>query len=72
MKPLLAVDDSLKFLDHLAASAYVRAGRPESSPLLTSLISPRGKMFRIFSRDDIAILHRWICGLPYSDAPRQT
>lgn len=72
MKPLLAVDDSLKFLDHLAASAYVRAGRPESSPLLTSLISPRGKMFRIFSRDDIAILHRWISSLPYADAPRQT
>lgn len=71
MKPLLAVDDSVTFLDHLAASAYVRAGQPESSPLLTSLISPRGKMFRIFSRDDIAILHRWIAGLPYSSTPVQ-
>ncbi|WP_207200333.1 iron-containing redox enzyme family protein [Pseudomonas sp. TH03] len=71
MKPLLEVDDSLTFLDHLAASTYVRAGKPESSPLLTSLISPRGKMFRIFSRDDIVILHRWIAGLPYADAPLQ-
>ncbi|NWD68584.1 iron-containing redox enzyme family protein [Pseudomonas gingeri] len=71
MKPLLEVDDSLAFLDHLAASTYVRPGKPESSPLLTSLISPRGKMFRIFSRDDIVILHRWIAGLPYAEAPLQ-
>lgn len=71
MKPLLQVDDSLTFLDNLAASVYVRPGKPESSPLLTSLIEPRGKMFRIFNRDDIAILHRWIAGLPYADAPQQ-
>lgn len=67
MKPLLAVDDAAAFLDHLAASAYVRPGKPETSPLLTSLISPKGKMFRIFSRDDIAILTRWIAGLPYAE-----
>ncbi|MBJ7263141.1 MAG: iron-containing redox enzyme family protein [Burkholderiaceae bacterium] len=69
MQSLLEDDDPLLFLDHLAASAYVRAGKPESSLLLTGLISPRGKMFRIFNRDDITILHRWILGLPYADAP---
>jgi hypothetical protein len=71
MKPLLQGDDPLTFLDHLAASAFVRPGKPELSPLLTSLIAPWGKMFRIFNRDDIAILHRWIAGLPYADAPLQ-
>lgn len=70
MRPLLEADDSLVFLDHLADSAYVRAGSPERSPLLTTLVSPRGKMFRIFSRDDIAVLERWIAGLPYSDQPQ--
>ncbi|WP_244215045.1 iron-containing redox enzyme family protein [Pseudomonas sichuanensis] len=69
MRPLLEADDSLQFLDHLAASAYVRAGKPQNSPLLTTLVSPRGKMFRIFSRDDLAILERWIAGLPYADQP---
>ncbi|WP_198409852.1 iron-containing redox enzyme family protein [Thiomonas arsenitoxydans] len=69
MQSLLKDDGALPFLDHLAASAYVRAGKPELSLLLTSLISPRGKMFRIFNRDDITVLHRWILGLPYADAP---
>jgi hypothetical protein len=69
MQSLLKDDGALPFLDDLAASAYVRPGKPEASPLLTSLISPRGKMFRIFNRDDIAILHRWILGLPYADRP---
>ncbi|MGX4731041.1 iron-containing redox enzyme family protein [Pseudomonas corrugata] len=69
MKPLLEADDSLAFLDHLANSSYVRAGSPERSPLLTTLVSPRSKMFRIFSREDISILERWIAGLPYSDQP---
>ena len=69
MRPLLEADDSLVFLDHLANSAYVRAGSPERSPLLTTLVSPRGKMFRIFSRYDIAILGRWIAGLPYAGQP---
>ena len=71
MQRLLEEGDALPFLDHLAASSYVRAGAPESSPLLNGLISPRGKMFRIFSRDDLAILHRWIAKLPYLQEPQQ-
>lgn len=70
MRSLLEEDDSLRFLEHLAASAYVRAGNPQGSPLLTTLVSPRGKMFRIFSRDDLAILERWIAGLPYAEQPQ--
>lgn len=69
MRALLEVDDTLPFLDHLAASNYVHPGRPELSPLLTSLISSRGKMFRIFSHEDVAILRRWIAGLPYPHLP---
>ncbi len=71
MTALLAADDALHFLDHLAASSYVRAGDPERSPLLNGLISPRGKMFRIFSRDDVEVLRRWIAGLPYEAAAAQ-
>ncbi|GAA0564443.1 hypothetical protein GCM10008997_10910 [Halomonas salifodinae] len=71
MQALLAQDDALSFLEHLAASSFVRAGNPAQSPLLNGLISSRGKMFRIFSRDDITILHRWIAGLPYENAPLQ-
>ncbi len=68
MQGLLGEHDAERFLAHLAASAYVRPGKPESSPLLTTLLGPRGKMFRIFSSDDVAILSRWIAGLPYADA----
>ncbi len=69
MKPMLQTDDALLLLDHLANSAYVRPGDPHRSPLLNALISPRGKMFRIFSPDDVLILQRWIAGLPYAQAP---
>ncbi|MBJ9977535.1 iron-containing redox enzyme family protein [Pseudomonas sp. S75] len=69
MQPLLQSDDALRLLEHLANSAYVRPGDPQRSPLLNALISPRGKMFRIFSPDDVMTLQRWIAGLPYAQAP---
>ncbi|WP_196160747.1 iron-containing redox enzyme family protein [Reinekea sp. G2M2-21] len=65
MRELLDKDDTDNFLKHLASSAFVTEGKPESSPLLNKLIAPTGKMFRIFDGDDIAILNRWIKGMPY-------
>ncbi|MBT2772736.1 iron-containing redox enzyme family protein [Halomonas sp. ISL-60] len=71
MQKLLNSDDEQSFLEQLAASSLVRAGNPDSSPLLNGLISAHGKMFRIFNRDDILILRRWIANLPYDSAPLQ-
>ncbi|MFE3885772.1 iron-containing redox enzyme family protein [Streptomyces lydicus] len=48
----------------LAASRLVRPGSPERSPLLRSLISENGPMFRIFSPADEAVIRRWIRSLP--------
>jgi len=71
MQSLLQNDDSLAFLDQLAASGFVKEGKPELSPLLNKLISPKGKMFRIFSRDDVSVLNRWIKNQPYNTPPAQ-
>ena len=68
MQELLSADSPTELLDRLAASPYVRSGDPDRSPLLNGLISPRGKMFRVFSRDDVSVLRRWITGLPYPAA----
>ncbi|MET9403212.1 iron-containing redox enzyme family protein [Kitasatospora sp. NPDC002965] len=57
------------FLDALAASPLVRPGRPDASPLLRGLIGPKGPMFRIFTPAEIAVLRRWIAGLPTDGAP---
>ncbi|WP_405734795.1 iron-containing redox enzyme family protein [Streptomyces sp. NBC_00028] len=52
------------FLAALARSRLVRPGKPESSPLLGRLIGPKGPMFRIFTEEELAVLRRWIRGLP--------
>ncbi|MEU5438478.1 iron-containing redox enzyme family protein [Streptomyces sp. NPDC020719] len=52
------------FLTALAKSPLVRPGKPERSPLLGRLIGPKGPMFRIFTDEEIATLHRWIALLP--------
>ncbi|MFT7839702.1 iron-containing redox enzyme family protein [Saccharothrix sp. BKS2] len=58
------------FLDALARSTLVRPGRPDRSPLLRGLIGEKGRMFRIFTEDEIAVLRRWIAGLsPDGSAP---
>lgn len=69
MSDLFAQNDPQGFIERLAISEFVRPGEPEKSPLLNGLISPRSKMFRIFSRDEIQVLDRWIKGLPYKTAP---
>ncbi|ERM15479.1 hypothetical protein L585_04215 [Pantoea ananatis BRT175] len=50
----------------IGESKLVTPGKPDSSPLVTSLISLKGRMFRIFSDDDVAVLKRWIADLPSS------
>ncbi|MGP9017008.1 iron-containing redox enzyme family protein [Streptomyces sp. BR1] len=52
------------FLTALAKSRLVRPGKPDASPLLGRLIGPKGPMFRIFTEEEIATLHRWIALLP--------
>ncbi|MEV7194344.1 iron-containing redox enzyme family protein [Streptomyces sp. NPDC093510] len=52
------------FLTALARSRLVRPGKPEASPLLRSLIGPKGPMFRIFTEEEISLLSRWIRRLP--------
>ncbi|WHM40038.1 iron-containing redox enzyme family protein [Streptomyces sp. BPTC-684] len=52
------------FLRALAKSPLVRPGKPDASPLLGRLIGPKGPMFRIFTEEEIATLHRWIALLP--------
>lgn len=66
MPELLDDADPAPLLEHLARSPLVRPGEPASSPLLNGLLSYRSKMFRIFSQDEVAVLHRWIDGLPYT------
>lgn len=48
----------------LAASRLVRPGEPDRSALVRGLVGPRGKMFRVFSPDDLATISRWIDALP--------
>lgn len=56
--------DPEPLLSALASSRLVRPGRPDRSPLLESLISDGGPMFRVFSPHDIAVIRRWITSLP--------
>lgn len=52
------------FLRALAGSALVRPGDPDRSPLLRGLISAQGRMFRVFTEHEIAVLRDWITQLP--------
>ncbi|MGV9452182.1 iron-containing redox enzyme family protein [Streptomyces sp. NPDC003635] len=64
--------DPLPLVRALADSLLVRPGDHARSPLVRGLIGPRGRMFRIFSPQDLTIIHRWIDGLPVErgDRPR--
>ncbi len=44
----------------LAQSHHVRPGAPQDSPLVTSLVSPRGAMAGVFDGEEIAIILSWI------------
>jgi hypothetical protein len=65
-----ASNDPLPLVRALARSRLVRAGQPQRSPLLTSLIAPGGAMFRIFTREEIGVIERWIVSL--GDAREET
>jgi len=62
-----ALRDPEPLVDMLAKSRLVVPGQAERSPLVTTLIGPGGRMFRVFSDDDLAIIGRWIDSL--ADAP---
>lgn len=55
--------DPYPMLDALSRSRLVKPGRPEKSPLVTGLVSERGRMFRVFSPEDLAVVRRWIGSL---------
>ncbi len=61
--------DPAPLLTVLAGSKLVRPGRPDASPLLGSLISARGPMFRVFAPEDLAVIRRWISSLPGGPDP---
>lgn len=52
------------FLEALARSKLVKPGHSDISPLVNELVSERGRMFRIFSPDDLVVIRRWIDALP--------
>lgn len=59
-------------MDALAASRLIKPGRAEGSRLVTSLVSDRGPMFRVFSPQELDILRRWIDSLPPAGGGRRT
>ncbi|MFB9582928.1 iron-containing redox enzyme family protein [Streptomyces goshikiensis] len=52
------------FLRALARSTLVRPGEPDRSPLVCGLIGEKGRMFRVFTEQEIALLRDWITHLP--------
>ncbi|MEU9117759.1 iron-containing redox enzyme family protein [Streptomyces sp. NPDC048483] len=52
--------DPYPMLDALSRSRLIKPGRPEKSPLVTGLVGERGRMFRVFSPEDLAVVRRWI------------
>lgn len=59
----LLKDNPSQFIDELATSRYIVPGEPDRSVLLTSLIAPKGKMFRIFQPDELDIIRSWVTSL---------
>jgi hypothetical protein len=60
----VACSDPAPLMAALAASRLVEPGCPDESPLVGSLISDRGPMFRVFAPQDLAVIRRWITSLP--------
>ncbi|MDQ3563481.1 MAG: iron-containing redox enzyme family protein [Pseudomonadota bacterium] len=56
-------------LNALAESPYVNAAAPESSRLISDLISARGPMFRVFTEEEIGIVVEWIRTLRSTGGP---
>ncbi|MGC4853355.1 iron-containing redox enzyme family protein [Micromonospora sp. DT4] len=58
--------DPAPLMAELASSRLIGPGDSAHSPLLTSLISEHGPMFRIFAPGDLAVIRRWIDATPIS------
>jgi len=59
----VALTDPRPLLEKLAKSRYVKPGNSNASPLTNGLISPRGPMFRIFTKHELIVIREWIDGL---------
>jgi hypothetical protein len=55
-------------IDALAASTLIQPGRSQSSALVTGLVDEFGPMFRVFAREDLEVIKRWIDALPGTHA----
>jgi Iron-containing redox enzyme len=66
-----AQQDPFPLLRVLASSKLVKPGNSAGSLLVNGLIGIRGRMFRIFSPQDLAVARRWIDQLPPSGANHQ-
>ncbi|WP_231626684.1 iron-containing redox enzyme family protein [Streptomyces apocyni] len=52
--------DPRPMLAALSRSRLVRPGAPERSTLVNGLVGERGRMFRVFSPEDLDVVRRWI------------
>jgi hypothetical protein len=59
-----AVENPLPLLESLARSRFVRAGDASRSMLVNGLVSPRGRMFRVFPDHELTTMRAWIEALP--------
>lgn len=66
-----AQHDPLPLLDVLSRSRLIVPGNSQKSLLVTSLVAPTGRMFRIFSEADLSVIRQWIDWLPQAGATRQ-
>lgn len=66
-----AQHDPLPLLDVLSRSRLIVPGNSKKSLLVTSLVAPTGRMFRIFSEADLSVIRQWIDWLPQAAAARQ-
>nr|WP_253912298.1 iron-containing redox enzyme family protein [Pseudomonas sp. CVAP\ len=71
-----AQTDPLPLLDVLSRSRLIVPGNAQKSILVTSLVAPTGRMFRIFSDADLSVIRQWIDWLPQAahsePLPRQS
>jgi hypothetical protein len=58
-----AAVDARAFVDALARSRFVVPGAPERSPLATSAVAFGGRMFGVFTAEELAIVRAWIADL---------
>ncbi len=53
-----------KILAELAASRYIRPGKPDRSVFIKLITQPNGGMFGIFTPNDVLIIKKWIEEIP--------